>query len=141
MDARGWCMRPASAVAAPVLSASSVNGRAVPPKSLARSACCSILSWLAQRLSCGVIGVAGDIDVPASSSCAERRVDVQHGHDPEVRAAPSLPVLSRAQRARYRLSFAERLARNARVSSASRPLITLFGVPETFSAFLGLSAT
>ncbi len=70
-----------------------------------------------------------------------QRVDVQHGHDREVRAIPSPPVLSRAQRARYRLSFAERLARNARVSSASRPLITLFGVPETFSAFLGLSAT
>jgi len=70
-----------------------------------------------------------------------QRVDVQHGHDPEVRAAPSSPVLSRAQRAHYRLSFAERLARNAWVSSASRPLITLFGVPETFSAFLGLSAT
>src|SRR6266496_4007351 len=70
-----------------------------------------------------------------------QRVDVQHGHDPEVRAAPSSPVLSRAQRAHYRLSFAERLARNARVSSASRPLNTLFGVPETFSAFLGLSAT
>ncbi len=70
-----------------------------------------------------------------------QRVDVQHGQDREVRAIPSPPVLSRAQRARYRLSFAERLARNARVSSASRPLITLFGVPETFSAFLGLKAT
>ncbi len=70
-----------------------------------------------------------------------QRVDVQHGQDCEVRAAPSPAILSRAQRARYRLSFAERLTRNARVSSASRPLITLFGVPETFSAFLGLSAT
>ncbi len=70
-----------------------------------------------------------------------QRVDVQHGHDSEVRAAPSPPALSRAQRAHYRLSFAERLARNARASSASRPSITLFGVPETFSAFLGLSAT
>ena len=70
-----------------------------------------------------------------------QRVDVQHGHDSEVRAAPSPPALSRAQRAHYRLSFAERLARNARASWASRPSITLFGVPETFSAFLGLWAT
>ena len=70
-----------------------------------------------------------------------QRVDVQHGQDREARAAPLPPTLSRAQRAHYRLSFAERLARNARVSSASRPIITLFGVPETFSAFLGLLAT
>src|SRR6266516_5684253 len=66
MEACVWCMGPASAVAAPVLCASNVNGKAVPPKSLARSACCCILSWLAQLLSCGVIGAAGGIDVPAS---------------------------------------------------------------------------
>ena len=70
-----------------------------------------------------------------------QRVDVQHGHDGEVRAALSPPALSRAQRAHYRLSFAERFARNVWVSSASRPMITLFGVPETFSVFLGLAAT
>jgi hypothetical protein len=70
-----------------------------------------------------------------------QRVDVQHNHDSEARAALLPLTLSRAQRAHYRLSFAERLARNARASSASRPIITLFGVPETFSALLGLSAT
>jgi hypothetical protein len=70
-----------------------------------------------------------------------QRVDVQHAHDGEVRAALSPPTLSRAQRAHYRLSFAERFARNVRISSASRPMITLFGVPETFSVFLGLAAT
>jgi len=68
-----------------------------------------------------------------------QRVDVQHHHDTEIRAAPSPPALSRAQRAHYRLSFAERFARNAWVSSTSRPMITLFGVPETFSVFLGLA--
>ena len=70
-----------------------------------------------------------------------QRVDVQHDYDGEVRAALSPPALSRAQRAHYRLSFAERFARNVWVSSASRPMITLFGVPETFSVFLGLAAT
>jgi hypothetical protein len=70
-----------------------------------------------------------------------QRVDVQHGQDREVRIVSPPPVLSRAQRAHYRLSFAERFARNVWVSSASRPMITLFGVPETFSAFLGLAAT
>jgi len=51
----------------------------------------------------------------------------------------SPPILSRARRAHYRLSFAERLARNARDATAARPTITLFGVPDTFAAFLGLS--
>jgi hypothetical protein len=70
-----------------------------------------------------------------------QRVDVPYEQDREVRAVPSPPVLSRAQRAHYRLSFAERCAQNVRAPSASRPMITLFGVPETFSAFLGLAAT
>jgi len=47
-------------------------------------------------------------------------------------------VLTRSQRARYRLSWNERFARNARSSMASQLLITLFGVPEVFAAFLGL---
>lgn len=70
-----------------------------------------------------------------------QRVDVQHGQDREVRVVSPPATLSRAQRAHYRLSFAERFARNVWVSSASRPIITLFGVPETFSVFLGLAAT
>jgi len=48
-------------------------------------------------------------------------------------------ILSRAQRAHYRLSEAERLAQNARAPNASRPTISLFGVPETFATFLGLT--
>ncbi len=52
--------------------------------------------------------------------------------------APSPPILSRAQRAHSRLSFAERLARNARAPTASRITIQLFGVPDAFSSFLGL---
>jgi hypothetical protein len=50
----------------------------------------------------------------------------------------SSSVLTRSQRARYRLSWNERFARNARVSTASQLLITLFGMPEVFAAFLGL---
>jgi hypothetical protein len=45
---------------------------------------------------------------------------------------------SRAQRAHYRLSWAERLARNARAPRAGQVTIKLFGIPETFAAFLGL---
>ena len=51
---------------------------------------------------------------------------------------PSSPIFSRAQRAHYRLSFAERLARNARAPTAGRITIQLFGVPGAFSNFLGL---
>jgi hypothetical protein len=70
-----------------------------------------------------------------------QRVDVQHGQDREVRLVSLPATLSRAQRAHSRLSCAERFARNVWVSSASRSIITLFGVPETFSVFLGLAAT
>jgi hypothetical protein len=47
-------------------------------------------------------------------------------------------ILSRAQRAHSRLSWAERLARNARVPTASQGTIKLFGVPEDFATLLGL---
>jgi hypothetical protein len=48
-------------------------------------------------------------------------------------------ILSRAQRAHARLSWAERLARNARDPTAGRVTIKLFGIPERFAASLGLA--
>jgi hypothetical protein len=48
-------------------------------------------------------------------------------------------ILSRAQRAHYRLSWQERLARNARVSTSGQVTIRLFGVPEAFAISLGLA--
>jgi hypothetical protein len=48
-------------------------------------------------------------------------------------------ILSRAQRAHSRLSWAERLARNARPPTAGRVTIKLFGVPEGFASLLGLA--
>jgi len=64
-------------------------------------------------------------------------VTLEQALPPHPDASP--PILSRARRAHYRLSEAERLARNARDPTASRPTITLFGVPDAFAAFLGLS--
>jgi len=64
-------------------------------------------------------------------------VTLEQALPPHPDASP--PILSRARRAHYRLSEAERLARNARAPTASRPTITLFGVPDAFAAFLGLS--
>jgi hypothetical protein len=48
-------------------------------------------------------------------------------------------ILSRAQRAHYRLSWEERLVRNARAPTAGQVTIKLFGIPENFSASLGLT--
>ncbi len=48
-------------------------------------------------------------------------------------------ILSRAQRAHSRLSWAERLARNARPPTAGHVTIKLFGVPEGFASLLGLA--
>jgi hypothetical protein len=67
-----------------------------------------------------------------------QRVDVELAE-----TAPSalpLPVrlLSRAERAHWRLSWAERLARNARPKAASDVSIKLFGIPDAFATALGL---
>jgi len=65
----------------------------------------------------------------------------------EVACAPSPslatePVpLSRVQRAHYRLSWAERLARNGRPPAAGQITIKLFGVPAGFAESIGLKQT
>jgi hypothetical protein len=46
---------------------------------------------------------------------------------------------TRAQRAHWRLSWNERLARNARPSSAPLLAITLHGLPATFAQFFGFA--
>jgi Zn-dependent protease with chaperone function len=47
-------------------------------------------------------------------------------------------LLSRAERAHWRLSWAERLARNARSKNAPEVSIRLFGIPDAFATALGL---
>ncbi len=59
---------------------------------------------------------------------------------PPVVSPPSGEViLSRAQRAHARLSWQERLARNARPPTAGSVTIKLFGIPVSFAASLGLT--
>lgn len=67
-----------------------------------------------------------------------QRVDIQLAETPPL--AQSLPArpLSRAERAHYRLSWAERLARNARPKAAPDVSIKLFGIPDAFAASLDL---
>ncbi|HJT58254.1 MAG TPA: hypothetical protein VJ761_17250, partial [Ktedonobacteraceae bacterium] len=52
---------------------------------------------------------------------------------------PAEVILSRAQRAHYRLCWQERLAHNARQEASSQVTIKLFGIPENFAASLGLA--
>ena len=60
---------------------------------------------------------------------------------PPAAASPPIAdaILSRAQRARYRLGWQERLARNARGSTTGPVTIRMFGVPAAFAAALGLA--
>jgi hypothetical protein len=67
----------------------------------------------------------------------QQQVTVQREREPSACSPPTL--LSRAQRAHYRLDQSERLARNARVSTANQVSIKLFGVPESFALLLGLA--
>jgi hypothetical protein len=47
-------------------------------------------------------------------------------------------VQTRAQRAHYRLSWRERLARNTRLATAPPLAITIYGLPASFAQYLGI---
>jgi hypothetical protein len=66
-------------------------------------------------------------------------VEVEVGPPTSASLAVTPAPLSRAQRAHSRLSWAERLARNARPLTAGRVTIRLFGIPEGFAISLGLA--
>lgn len=60
----------------------------------------------------------------------------------EARVAPHAGppgLLSRAERVHVRLTWTQRLARNARLEMAGRVTIHLFGVPEDFAASLDMA--
>lgn len=46
-------------------------------------------------------------------------------------------ILTRAERAHWRLSWSQRLARNARLADAPRLVVTLHGLPVTFASSFG----
>lgn len=70
--------------------------------------------------------------------CRSQRVEVHMEQTSQAAPATSPVILSRAQRAHARLSWDERLARNARPPEAARVKIKLFGIPAGFAASLGL---
>jgi len=68
-----------------------------------------------------------------------QRLEVQSEPARSTDSAGTPLPLSRAQRAHYRLSWQERLARNARAPGASQVTIKLFGIPQAFALWLGLA--
>ena len=70
---------------------------------------------------------------------ARQRVDVRVADASSPTEFSPVRPLSRAQRARYRLSWAQRLARNAALHTSSSLSITLFGIPDAFADAIGLS--
>jgi hypothetical protein len=51
--------------------------------------------------------------------------------------APAEKILTRAERAHWRLSWEQRVARNARPADAPRLIVTLHGLPTTFASSFG----
>lgn len=70
----------------------------------------------------------------------DQHIEVKQAQGPADQSSPEPVILSRAQRAHFRLSWDERLTRNMRAPAQRQVSIKLFGVPEQFAGFLGLSA-
>ena len=70
----------------------------------------------------------------------DQHLEVRQAHSPPSQSSPGPAILSRAQRAHFRLSWDERLTRNASVPANGQVRIKLFGVPDQFADFLGLRA-
>ena len=70
----------------------------------------------------------------------DQQIEVRQAQGPPSQSSPRPTIFSRAQRARFRLSWTERLRRNARAPAQGQVSIKLFGVPDPFAGFLGLLA-
>jgi hypothetical protein len=70
----------------------------------------------------------------------DQQIEVRQAQGPPSQSSPGPTIFSRAQRAHFRLSWAERLRRNARAPAQGPVSIKLFGVPDQFAGFLGLRA-
>jgi len=134
------CMEPASAVVVPVRYASNANGMAGQRPNRARSASSSI-PWSSVLLrSTGRDWSRRDHRRACFHLLRHQRVEIQAeaGNGRDAATLPVTPApLSRAERAHYRFSRAQRLARNARPETSERITIRLFGVPRHIAASLG----
>lgn len=67
-----------------------------------------------------------------------QRVDVELAETAPLTQSSPVRLLSRAERAHYRLSWEQRLTRNTRRSVVPEISIKLFGIPDAFAMALGL---
>jgi hypothetical protein len=67
-----------------------------------------------------------------------QRVDVELAETSPPAQSPPIQLISRAERAHYRLSWEQRLGRSARPKTAPEVSIKLFGIPDAFATSLGL---
>jgi hypothetical protein len=67
-----------------------------------------------------------------------QRVEVRLPETAPPAQPPPIRLISRAERAHYRLSWEQRLARNTRAKTAPEVSIKLFGIPDAFATSLGL---
>lgn len=107
------------------------------------SVSCSIRSRLALHRSVFRDWSRGEHRRACQHLLRDQQVEVNRPPIPppvEARPCTAKELLSRAQRAHTRLSWKTRVARNARRGPAGQVTITLFGVPNDFAAWLGLTA-
>jgi hypothetical protein len=69
----------------------------------------------------------------------QQRIELHLKSPGQSPPASSPSMLSHAKRAHYRLDWQERFARNERASGAPQVTIKLFGVPQAFAHWLGLT--
>ena len=70
----------------------------------------------------------------------DQHLEVRQAHSPPSQSSPGPAIHTLAQRAHFRLSWDERLTRNASGPANGQVRIKLFGVPDQFADFLGLRA-
>ena len=137
MGACAWCMEPAFAVVVPVRCASSVNGMAL------RRAKPRQVSVLLHPLAVG----SGPLLWRDWSRREHRRACI-HFLEPTLEISGAFCICSPhcgsihpfcAPRARYRLDWHERFARNEWTKTAPSVAIKLFGVPHAFAHILGFN--
>jgi hypothetical protein len=132
-----WCTRKAAAGAVPARYASSVNAMGVRRQNRA------LVSVLLHPLRVG----SAPLLWRYSRRRVHRRACLQLVQQQRIEVSLSPPattspdkadvILSRAQRAHFRLSWAERLVSPARAPTANQVTIRLFGVPAAFATSLG----
>ena len=106
---------------------------AAPRRSHAGSVCCCIhCRW--ERLRCSWRGLESQTASPSLHERGSRHQRVEITLPQATLAQPHSPeaILSRAQRAHYRLSWEERLLCNARAPTTDRPTIKQIARPRTF---------